>query len=188
MIIQIRGTSGSGKTTVVMRTFKNKAFGKWTPIFVPKRRKPLYYTNGPIALIGHYESEYGDFGGCDTIHSVREAIDLIKALYKKYRLIICEGLLLSEDSKRTMELAQKHELRAWFLSTPLEQCLSQIASRRKKRGNDKPFNPRNTVRRIRPIESARVKLTQAGIPCYRMSCSQASIRLKLLVEKVLDEV
>ena len=165
MIIQIRSTSGSGKSTV-MREVMEKVEGVWGPKYAAGRKKPLWYRNGLVVVLGHYESPCG---GCDTIGSARQVFDLIQDVGGA-RVILCEGLLLSEDTKWAIQL---NNLRALFLITSLEVCLKRIIDRRLAVGNNKPLNPSNTSRRVAVIDRARVKLTNAGIRCCRASQKQA---------------
>jgi len=170
MIIQIRGTSGSGKTTVVNR-FRELS-DDWEPVFQAKRKRPLYYRRGStLALLGHYESPCG---GCDTIGSARQVFDLIKKMEGRFENILCEGLLLSEDTKWSSQL---EDLRVLFLTTDLETCLDRVRARRRAAGNDKPLSVDNTSKRVAVIERARIKLLNGGVECYRVSPEQATKRL-----------
>lgn len=168
-VIQVRGTSGSGKSTV-MRAVKDSIKG-WEPVLVEGRKKPLYYLSGETALLGHYETS--ECGGCDTIGSARQIFEVIETL-EDFSIILCEGLLLSEDTKWTLELAKTNQLRIIFLTTPVEECISRIKGRREKVGNEKPLNEKNTRNRVATIERARVKLTdQPNVECRWASSEQA---------------
>jgi hypothetical protein len=74
MIVQIRGTGGSGKTWVMRQVMK--AVGKWKPVWVGPDHPARYinnhvvgYTNGHMALLGNYES--ADGGGIDNLRARR---------------------------------------------------------------------------------------------------------------------
>lgn len=166
MIIQIRGTSGSGKSTA-MKWILDSMF--WQAEYAEGRKRPLYYRGVDeaegIVILGHYESPCG---GCDTIGSARAVYDLIQTLSTS--VILCEGLLLSEDVKWTSQMTN---VRCIFLTTPLDVCLKQIEARRKADGNDKPLNPANTSNRVKTIQRARDKLEGMGVYCRGASASQA---------------
>ncbi len=170
MIINIRGTSGSGKSTVMRRVMSEMTL---QPHSVPGRRNPLFYTaryrDRRVAVLGHYESECG---GCDTINSYSTLTQLIRDLTAKGESILMEGLLLSEDTKQTLSLGVE-DLRVLFLTTPIERCLDNVKRRRLARGNNKPFNPTNTSRRVTTILRAREKLESAGVSCYSVSFHHA---------------
>lgn len=167
LVIQVRGTSGSGKTTVMRKV--TKALGKWKPIYVAKRKQPLYYEletkTYDLTVLGHYEATCG---GCDNIGSARAVYELIQEVDAD--VILCEGLLLSEDVKWSSQL---DDLRVLFLATDVETCIRQITNRRKEAGNDKPLNESNTRNRVAVIERARLRLLERGVLCRRASSDQA---------------
>lgn len=169
MIVQIRGTSGSGKSTAVRRIMNN--FKTWESQFISGRKKPLYYRNGRgLIVLGHYESPCG---GCDTIGSAAAVYDLITNLLNRFQentTILCEGLLLSEDVKWSSQLP---DLRILYLTTPIDTCLNQIQQRRSEAGNNKPLNTSNTTNRVAVIERSRIKLSERGILCRRCTSDQA---------------
>jgi hypothetical protein len=142
--------------------------GHWFAQYVDGRARPLYYrqAEGKQVILGHYEIACG---GCDTIGSARAVYELIGTILQA-EVILCEGLLLSEDVKWSSQIA---DLRVLFLTTPLETCLKQIESRRKSAGNEKPLDPAKTSNRVATIEQARLRLIEAGKTCYRSSPSQA---------------
>ena len=166
-VIQVRGTSGSGKSTVIRSVMEK--LGSWESSYVKKRRKPLYYRQNNLLVLGHYESQCG---GCDTIGSARAVYNLIQG-FDPLESILCEGLLLSEDSKWTTLLADEDDVRIVYLTTPLETCLERIRERRRKADNNKPLNTNNTSNRVRIIDRSRVKLLGAGVVCRRAPCKQA---------------
>lgn len=167
MIIQIRGTSGSGKTHA-MREVMSKYTG-WLAYHRSGRRRPLYYRRENVYVLGGYESVCG---GCDTLNGVKEVYELIQSFYTTDKIVLCEGLLLSEDVKWTTQL-RIEDLKVLFLTTPLDICLSRIEQRRKLKGNEKPLNPYRTTYRVSVIERARVRLLDAGVDCRRCSDDQA---------------
>lgn len=178
MIIQIRGTSGSGKTTVMKEIMGDMQ--RWYPILRMGRQKPLYYMSSPksmrptIAILGHYEAACG---GCDTIGSAPKVYELIQEVKKTRNpdFIICEGLLLSEDNKWTKQMVEDgDELRILYLRTTLEECLARVTKRREDAGNTKPLNPAKTINRVKAIESSLVKLSAFDVKIIRVSSDRAA--------------
>lgn len=164
MVIQIRGTSGSGKTTVMRDVMAQYT---WKPHYCSGRKNPLYYTNDHIILLGHYENICG---GCDTIGSAREVFELLQSVATGKELVLCEGLLLSEDVKWSSQI---DDLKALFLTTSIQECLDRIGNRRREAGNNTPLKPRNTVQRAKTIERARRRLLTSGAVCRRCTSEQA---------------
>jgi hypothetical protein len=151
--------------------------GRWKN---KKRRIPLYYvtklTNGKIVVV---------CGGCDNIGSAKHVFWLYAKIRESFptAVIISEGLLLSEDSKWTIE-AQKMgwEPRAVFLSTDVDLCIDQINARRKAAGKNEPIPETNTRKRVEVIKRAKVKLKDAGVWSH-MYPATATVKL---VKGMLD--
>lgn len=181
-VIQIRGTSGSGKTFVMREVMKYFLYR--TAVYTEGRRNPLYYAlDESVAALGSYESTCG---GCDNIGSARAVFELIQRVEKERpqtKVILAEGLLLSEDSKWTKQLEAP---RIVFLTTELERCLRQVENRRNAAGNEKPLNPANTTNRVGVIERARVKLLEYGITCRRVPSEQAPKLILQWIKELLD--
>lgn len=183
MIIQIRGTSGSGKTWVMRKVMDQvgelqipslcKGRPGWESQYVEGRKKPLTYRRGLIYICGHYQS---NCGGCDNVGSAAAVHELTCNLVGdpcNAKVVLQEGLLLSEDSKWASILAMEHDVRIIYLTTPIDQCVEQIKSRRALVGNEKPLKEDNTRNRVSVIERSRKKLTDLGILCRRCSSTQA---------------
>lgn len=147
MIINLRGTSGSGKTTVA-KSFLTEKTEKVVlvedRIFSPTKRDPHRWVTQPItatitdkgvALLGNYTN---NCGGCDEF-SWRGAHDKIEEgileAAKNYEHVIFEGLIISGSYKRYRDLASKVKGQTgqrthWMLlTTPLEECLQRIHKR-----------------------------------------------------------
>ena len=169
MIVQIRGTSGSGKTYIA-RKILDKDLG-WEAVTEPfggkNRRVPLYYlsSDGKIAICGSYEAICGGCDGVGSARSVYNLYDLLKS--KGIKHIVSEGLLLSEDTKWTLETKERGwNPKVFSLTTPEDICVKQVLARREEANNTKPFNKSNTVKRIKVIDRAIGKLRKAGVQCF----------------------
>jgi hypothetical protein len=176
VIIQVRGTSGSGKSTIVRELLKVPGWDKLR-VKKPGRKQPYGYMltrpdQGIVCVPGHYESACG---GCDTLpgqditfQAVREAADV--ALHTVF-----EGLLASEEVRRTVELHNdyKDQLLVILLTTPVEECLEGIRARRVARGDARPLKEGNTRNRVGVIERACKRLDEAGVQVIRASRSDA---------------
>ncbi len=175
MIIQLRGTSGSGKSHIVRGVLEEAA--QKLRIKEPGRRQPLGYiatlghaqqTLRQVAVPGHYETPCG---GCDTIPDLTKVFGTVTGLAAHYPHVLFEGLLASEDTRRTLELrdaavAADLDLRIIHILTPIDQCLEGVQARRDARGDTRPLNPANTTNRVRTITRACEKLKEAGLAVY----------------------
>ncbi len=149
--VNIRGTSGSGKTTVVRGVM---AKGQLTRLFVAGNEKPEAYRitvskmTYPIYALGNYEQTCG---GMDTVPTQDAICDLIRKYSVKGHVLV-EGLLMSHLFSRYASLDQELHAKGihfiWaFLDTPLELCLERVTARREARrlakANPPPFKPLN---------------------------------------------
>lgn len=165
MIIQVRGTSGSGKTTLVrsiMRLYDTKC-----SIKMKGRRKPWGYVlshpgRKSLYVPGHYETPCG---GCDTLPDYDSAYNAIRQAHEEGMDVLYEGLLASGEFKRAANLHQDgYPYKICCLDVPIETCLEGIQDRRKARGNEKPVNPKNTIAKVKAMESSCKRLGALGVP------------------------
>lgn len=170
MIISLRGTSGSGKTTVVREILKQRS-----PVTVVERsigirqNKPLVYAAygsiPPIYIFGSYETVCG---GCDTINDYKNVVPDLLTKYVSQGHVLFESLLISGTygaiGQRMSELGLAgHETVCAFLDTPLDVCLQRIGDRRKMRGDDRQLNPKNTIQKFSHIDGTKKRCIDHGL-------------------------
>jgi hypothetical protein len=178
VVINVRGTSGSGKSTLVKKIM-DRCVDR-VAVHIPGRKQPMGYTmhyqtpNGMRALFvpGHYESACG---GCDTIskddtgqgNSYDRIFGLIKEYYGKGYSVLFEGLLISGDFARCKNLKDEgYPLEVVSFNLTVEDCIKSVLERRAAKGNDKPFNEKNTREKHRLLEKCCKKMNECGIPVY----------------------
>jgi hypothetical protein len=207
LVINVRGTNGSGKTTAVKRILdtygaqaildeKGKVRGYVcksvvVPVMNPEDKimqpKDLY-------ILGAYETPTG---GCDGINTQDKICDLIRE-WAPLGNVLYEGLLISGLFSRYNSLADElneHHFILGFLDTPLQRCIDQTLSRRAAKGNIKPFDPYKTLApKFEAIISSRKKFELAGTdkcecckikPCQSKTKDVRTIPHKQAVSTVL---
>lgn len=93
MIINIRGTSGSGKSHLVRSVMD--LYGLRTKFFVENRKQPIGYTahrrtsGRNLSVLGHYETACG---GCDTIPSLDQIFSRAMKAHGEHDVLF-EGLI-----------------------------------------------------------------------------------------------
>ena len=165
MIISVRGTNGSGKSTVVRQLI---GVGKGRPIYgVLGPSRPEAYKlkiRGiwePVYVLGPYLTETG---GCDSVQPFQLILDLLEK-YSMRGHIVFEGMMISDTYGRIglfLEPWGKEAVFA-FLPTSLEECIKRVEKRRLDRGNLKPLNPKNTSSRYESVQRVRDKIEAAGL-------------------------
>jgi len=163
MIVNLRGTSGSGKSTVVRRIMG--LLGERERNFIDGRKQPISYTfqNGTrtLTVLGHYETPCG---GTDTITKTDDVYALIEEAVAKGHDVIYEGIMVSDDTRRCIELHRKgYPILVIGLNTPIPICIAGVQARRDARNDLRPLNTKNTEDRARRHRSAISKLKDAGL-------------------------
>jgi gluconate kinase len=144
----LRGTNGSGKTTVARSLISHTGA---EPIEWARPNKPLVYEgrlfDHPIFFLGSYVT---DCGGCDTIDSVSKVAELLQQYMEPFGegVVFFEGLMISHMlgtvGAMQRKLGQERNVLA-FLDTPLHTCIERVKARRVKKGNLSHFDPKNVV-------------------------------------------
>lgn len=171
MIVNIRGTSGSGKSTIVRRVMDIIAHGmvELEPVTVEGRKRPIMYrANGAgpmrrsLSILGHYETACG---GCDTIPSFDRVYELVRQEADQGRDVLFEGLLLSAEIARCQALHDDlYPLVVVAIDLPVEQCIESVNARRQAKSPGKgPVNPKNTEAKHRQTRRAVERLAAGGV-------------------------
>ena len=149
MIINLRGTSGSGKSAIAHQLLKKYPFEpipaamKSTLFGSEPVGKPLGYQYDKARVVGSYTTVCG---GCDGIATQDEVEQRVRAWHGEGYHVLFEGLLISGSYGRWHGVAKEcAPFLFLFLDTPLEVCLERVRRRRRERGNNKPLNEKNTT-------------------------------------------
>jgi len=174
MILNVRGTHGSGKSTIVQDILKKYVSAPIGPrperpegykVTIPGLSKPLF-------VVGPYATQCG---GCDAI----QPYDLIWPRVEAYAIrghVLFEGALVSSsvgNIGRAMA-ARKKSCVVCFLDTPLEVCLYRIRQRRAAKGDTRPLDPKNTAVKHHAVEVSRPKLEDLGLRCVTLKHKTAT--------------
>jgi hypothetical protein len=188
MILNIRGTSGTGKSTIARQLM---ACYEPNPLRYRRygRKQPLGYRYAAkdrtlqrdLAVVGHYET---DCGGADTIPDYDDLVSLVRQGAIGGMDVLFEGLLFSGDVKRTVALHEwtlevGEELAIVAIQLDLHICVDSVNQRRRekaervalKNGTEPVYRgevpPKNTVAKHRGLTLACSRLEAAGVTVYR---------------------
>lgn len=161
-VIDIRGTHGSGKSTIahnLIRVFGCKE--------VLEDNKIIGYMSEDkrLGVVGPYNRVCG---GCDGVRDAAEIERRLGWFSARCTHVVMEGILVAHTFKRYSLLAHQYTDSGYgykflFLDTPLKNCIARVLSRRIKSGNTKPFNSTNLVRDWGGIwNRVRLKCQEAG--------------------------
>jgi len=175
----LRGTSGTGKSTIIRNLMAK--YSKREPQFITGRKQPISYKlyrddgGSPLFVLGHYEMPTG---GVDTISGMELIYKMINEAADSGFDVAYEGLVVSSDCVRCIDLKNRHSLLVIELTTPIEVCLEGIRARRAasaaaksaKKGIEiipKEVDPKNTVAKQKQIVPQRKRFKAAGVD-FRM--------------------
>jgi len=130
LIFNIRGTSGSGKTTIVRQIIDNYDI---KPVLgmVPegKKERIISYKSPLLTILGSYVNVCG---GCDTF-SWKGAANYIEEEARRISgmgsNVLLEGLVQTAGRKRWEGVNQDHPVMWVFIDTPLEVCIERVLKR-----------------------------------------------------------
>ena len=175
MIINIRGTNGSGKTTIVKKFLKfpnNELFGALGVKRPEAYKVSIGKSARPLFVIGSYQSATG---GMDALPlSADEQVGLL-IKYHRQGHILFEGVVMSTYYGAVGDWLAAHRKEALvvFLNTPLKVCLASIATR-----SGDAARTKNVESKIKSIESAHRRMIEAGIPTITVSRDEAFEKIK----------
>jgi hypothetical protein len=158
VIVNIRGTNGSGKSTAVTRYME--------VIRVEEELKQggktwAYRLCNGVFVLGRYTTACG---GCDTVKTFADVKAGVTEL-ASLGAVIFEGVLWSTCFKPSVELAQslpQHHFIFAMMDTPADACLRRVLARRKQAGNEKPFDPTKQQKKHVTIARIQRRLEAAG--------------------------
>jgi hypothetical protein len=152
MIVNIRGTSGCGKSHLVRRVMDS--YEHREQHFIEGRMRPIGYecfdhprrnARAPLWVIGHYETPCG---GCDTISkgTLDYVYETVRHKHEQGFHLMYEGLVVTSDTRRCGALhTDGLPVLVVAIDESIETCVASVEARRRERGDDRPLNPRNTI-------------------------------------------
>lgn len=164
MLVSIRATNGAGKSTIVRKLIEShrvrEHYGLLGPVKteaielrIPKVKKPVY-------VLGPYRTATG---GVDNVQPYDLILDLL-AKYSAKGHVLFEGVLASSSYGRVgryMEQFGQEAVMA-FMDTSLEQCIANVQTRRKGKGDTRTLDPTNLTAKFHSVAKSKEKIAQEG--------------------------
>lgn len=174
MIINIRGSHGSGKSTLIHQLLKKYPHEL---LEVSKRGRPEGYrvivegVARPLFVVGPYATTCG---GCDAIQPY-DTIWPRVLRYAKLGHVIFEGALISVSIGSIGEaMAKRKDCVVAYLDTPAAVCIDRIAKRRAASGkNHKELNTKNVEQKCLSTSRTRPKFEALGVRCVTLRHKKA---------------
>ena len=134
LIVQIVGTNGSGKTTVVRKVMEHCY--EVVPQFIEGRAKPISYKcslsdagsgPAPFTVVGAYDETMAS--GCDTIRDAAWAMDYVTARSRTGNVLF-EGIRMMTHTRGLQLYNDTKSVVCVVLDTSFEQVMADINARR----------------------------------------------------------
>jgi uridine kinase len=184
MIFNLRGTNGSGKTTVARAVIQR---AEATPRYSATKRKKVEAYVGElhgkeIAILGSYENVCG---GMDTVSDIRDAAELITRYADEFPQVFYEGLFISHMIGTVGAAVRPYGDRAIlaFLDTPLDVCIDRVIERRKERGDLREFDPKNVIKDFSAVQNCRRNCIAQGFNVVDINHQNATRECFRLMKK-----
>jgi dephospho-CoA kinase len=187
MLINLRGTNGSGKTTAVNallhRANARAIYGVLGASHPEAYRVRLPGVEQDAFIIGPYDCPTG---GCDRI----QPFELIEPLIVNYAAqghVIFEGLLIACCYGTIGKLLERRGRDALilFLDTPVELCIERVNARRLERGDVREFDSAHLIQKHATIARLKQKIDATGTirTALVSSTNAASAIIKCLAKR-----
>ena len=111
-VINVRGTTGSGKTTIIHHLMKSVTFT--APITVSEG--VVGHFSKDICIIGPYRG--GNFGGVDAIKKISYVEPAILKALEQRPTVIFEGLLISHSYERWLKFSEQLKVLQYNYNCP----------------------------------------------------------------------
>lgn len=164
MLISIKGTNGSGKSTIARKLLELSAAKPIYGLLGPSRPEAyeghLPEISKPIYVLGPYVTPTG---GCDNVQPYDVILDLLRKYAPKGHVVF-EGVIVSSSYGRVGRLMEGYGQEAVmaFLDTSLEKCIENVKDRRGAKADTREFNPENLTSKYYGIAKSKDKIIAEG--------------------------
>ena len=166
-VVSIRGTHGSGKSTIVRKILDKYPHEVIESCGPPGTRlKTTGYavflpTGRTLYVAGPYKTPCG---GCDAIQPYSNIWPDIEHALGEECDVLFEGALVSSSYGSIGHAMNEYAPEAVFafLDTPLQTCLDRIKARRAAKGNLEPLDPKNTTVKFDNVARTKLQMAKLG--------------------------
>ncbi len=170
-IFLVRGTNGSGKSTVIFNILKNF------------KGRPVRFEEAENGIVGYLVKSINLFvigpyttpnGGCDRIPNIDVPMFRAVAAWNRGYNVLMEGLMLSGVVSEPHRLAAGgRKVDHIFLTTPVEKCIKRVQSRRSAKGNSAALDPKHLLSKHRSCISSKKAMEKLGDTTLHVKNSEA---------------
>ena len=139
-VFDIRGTNGSGKSSLVRNILKRHKNELKLDEDIPYHFIPELN----LCVLGRYDKQGS---GVDNIKGSDRLQEFMRDKLKHHNVML-EGVIVSHVFERWDKMADSENwnYHFFYLKVDIEECIERVKERRAKNDNNKPYDPKNTIR------------------------------------------
>lgn len=170
LLIYVHGTNGSGKSTLARALLAAAGGPTGLSCLADNPKATWTVTDSGVVFVGKYGNACGGVDGLAPYACINRIVEGSAALDRK---MFAEGLITPglETCQRLAGMVDRHQF--IFLDTPTEECVRNVLKRRKAKGNIKPYDPDNLLKKRRSAVSWAARLQEAGLNVRALQWRQA---------------
>lgn len=119
-----------------------------------------------LRVVGPYRRPVAGVDVLNRDSRGRDSLFMMLEEWASYGSIVYEGMLIANEVKRTVELSRSFSTLIIALTTPVDQCLEAVQSRRLKRGTDPDLSDHTRGKLIEKhdeLQRVYARLNKAGV-------------------------
>ncbi|MBV5296647.1 MAG: hypothetical protein JZU64_00580 [Rhodoferax sp.] len=170
-LVYVHGTNGSGKSTLARAVIAAAGGVTGVSCIVGAPKATWTHTGAAgVVLVGKYGNACGGVDGLAPYASIK---DIVANNAGFGRSIMAEGLI-TPGVETCQHLADTvDEALFIFLDVPVERCITNVLSRRARKGTTKDYDPANLLKKRQSAESWEKRLSAAGLKTQILNWSEA---------------
>lgn len=173
LLIYVHGTNGSGKSTLARALLAAAGGPTGVSCLADNPKATWTHTQAGVTFVGKYGNACGGVDGLSPYACIN---DIVRGNDAFDRKMFAEGLITPglETCQRLAGMVDSHLF--IFLDTPTEDCVRNVLKRRATKGNVKPYDPDNLLKKRRSAVSWADRIAGAGLHLERLTWGPAYLR------------
>jgi hypothetical protein len=168
-LVYVHGTNGSGKSTLARSVVAaaGGSVGEENTPLAYKAKAFTTYSNEGVLFLGRYGNACGGLDGYSPYAAVLDVLAFHRNRDLDLR-VFAEGLITPGVDTCLKLAGFFDETHFIHLDTPVEDCIKHVMARRKRKGNDKPYDPANLYKKAQSAESWAKRLKNNGMDVHTL--------------------
>lgn len=176
MIINVRGTHGSGKSTLV-RAIMEQHYDSSEVIRTSSTGMAHSYlcrSEKYVDLVVHGNYAPGVGGGCDHLKTGTNIFDPLLEMVARRQNVLYEGVVAQHSVPKLLDMrVLDQDVHVIALTTPIDVCYESVVERKRRRGDFSIPSRVNIEKESQAVASAIKRLRKLGVTVYERDRQEA---------------